>query len=504
MQKRFNIIILSFLIAGTLIHVFYQNCSGSFGGVLFSREKMSQNDPAESGNGDGYFGKPDDGEYVRLNSEKSLNAEIPCVYNMGDVLSNISVLNGVPSLTFDACFDLNYLFTFNDSRFHFSHYNPNFIGFDGKIFEKQPPPPLNNTQAANDIWCYSFENNEGIDVVIKTPKEINENQIAHVISGHWDPFQTSWSSNKSDPFIVTKDQNELSRQYSGQDFSLTVSISSVQDSSRLQKQFNGDLLMNLNNTLIKRSMACYVSNTLPAYQLNLQNILRIWPLNGAKGDILKNTSIVDASKKSEGGVIVDNESANNSTSNGLKFSEGVLGESLLTSGWGSYINVSPIYQQFQTYSIVGWFRSVANDQISGKIYAEYPVNSKQQGCKMSVVLNFPVIGDLTFKIQNREDSFFYVRLTHRGGNNDGNWHHFAVTARINEFKLYVDGIQKDRQLVTEAPDISLCTNQQGSIAYAETQGGIFRVFRGNIDELAIWGRILSNQEILEIYNNQKP
>lgn len=85
-------------------------------------------------------------------------------------------------------------------------------------------------------------------------------------------------------------------------------------------------------------------------------------------------------------------------------------------------------------------------------------------------------------------------LIHGRPANDGAWHHIVATRDDQAFTLYVDGV-KVRQ-----------TSTTGSIRYGSGGAAIGRdgnhdsdYFRGDIDEVAIYGRALAASEILEHY-----
>lgn len=82
---------------------------------------------------------------------------------------------------------------------------------------------------------------------------------------------------------------------------------------------------------------------------------------------------------------------------------------------------------------------------------------------------------------------------------DGEWHHIAVTIdRSDLMSLYVDGSLKDTE------DISDVENSDFQTAYPlhlgrTGDGNIYYYFPGSIDEVKIYGRVLSGDEIEDLY-----
>jgi len=81
--------------------------------------------------------------------------------------------------------------------------------------------------------------------------------------------------------------------------------------------------------------------------------------------------------------------------------------------------------------------------------------------------------------------------------NDGIWHHIYLTrvASSGEVKVYVDGILHD----TATSASGAITTPFYSIGRIEDTGGTSENFNGQIDEVAIFDRILSDAEVLALY-----
>ncbi len=86
---------------------------------------------------------------------------------------------------------------------------------------------------------------------------------------------------------------------------------------------------------------------------------------------------------------------------------------------------------------------------------------------------------------------------------DGRWHHVAVTFRRGgEAVAYIDGVEVNRQPLpttgtTISPGLPTNIGQDGSGSY--TDGGTVTISDGTIDDVGIWRRAISTEEVQEIF-----
>jgi len=79
---------------------------------------------------------------------------------------------------------------------------------------------------------------------------------------------------------------------------------------------------------------------------------------------------------------------------------------------------------------------------------------------------------------------------------DGKWHHILITDANGDLKLYVDGKRDTADLsYTRPANVTLDYSGIGGLARAA--GGSF--FNGSIDEVGMWKRILSPEEVQQVY-----
>ena len=83
--------------------------------------------------------------------------------------------------------------------------------------------------------------------------------------------------------------------------------------------------------------------------------------------------------------------------------------------------------------------------------------------------------------------------------NYGKWYHVVVTVGTKEAKLYLNGILQATKsvLISETPGSGLTIGgYYGAYGFEKAN-----FFEGKIDEIGIWNRVLTNQEVNNLYNN---
>ena len=169
-------------------------------------------------------------------------------------------------------------------------------------------------------------------------------------------------------------------------------------------------------------------------------------------------------------------------------------------GTNDFINTSditgPTDMSAGNFSITAWVKTT--ETAPQAIVAKGKINSPAQGYGLfqtstSNFLRF-TIGDGTTELESRGTKYKF---------NDGKWHFVTGTANITNNKMtisvYVDG-NLDIQQDNGVSSINSITNTNFAAtigAYHDPSIGTF--FNGQIDEVAIWNRTLSSNEITNLY-----
>ncbi len=81
--------------------------------------------------------------------------------------------------------------------------------------------------------------------------------------------------------------------------------------------------------------------------------------------------------------------------------------------------------------------------------------------------------------------------------NDGNWHYAVLTYDGSRLRLYVDGVEVASLNTTAVPDY----NWNTPLTIGKDSNSNSRYFTGDIDEVRIYNRALTAQEVSDAYNN---
>jgi len=189
---------------------------------------------------------------------------------------------------------------------------------------------------------------------------------------------------------------------------------------------------------------------------------------------------------------MDNDSSDsigsaNGTDNNINYDEGLINECAIFNGSNSKIDITSNYYDTifgsSDFSINIWIKSTTNDYSS---FIENEGLGSTAGWAMRGRINstawwFQPYNDSGTGILEDEASF-----------TDGNWHMFTVKRSDTTISAYFDGEYKNQ--ITFLPEIT--ANSGGiKIGYGSAY------LNGNIDEIGIWTKSLSTEEIEELYND---
>lgn len=127
------------------------------------------------------------------------------------------------------------------------------------------------------------------------------------------------------------------------------------------------------------------------------------------------------------------------------------------------------------------------------------ITSLARGSHFNCPLNYNTTG-VTADIGN-------AAITYAGTSpvDDNQWHHYVwildsiVSPKLSDVKVYQDGNYLDQILQSFAPTASLNTLEGQKLIFGHDPWGT-RHFNGSIDDVGIWSRALTQQEITSLYN----
>jgi Concanavalin A-like lectin/glucanases superfamily/Calcineurin-like phosphoesterase len=154
--------------------------------------------------------------------------------------------------------------------------------------------------------------------------------------------------------------------------------------------------------------------------------------------------------------------------------------------------------RLSSFTVATWFKTTANFPSAGGIMVNKGgIGSESAGVNQNYGLWFTPSETLQGGFETTGGTNRYVTSTNTY--NDGQWHHGVVTFdnSNNIVRIFVDGVQVRTLSTTSNPDN---TGSQplriGGNAQSLTEG----FFSGQLDEVGIWNRALTNSEIINLMN----
>ena len=203
------------------------------------------------------------------------------------------------------------------------------------------------------------------------------------------------------------------------------------------------------------------------------NLVGWWPLNDGEGTVAKEASGRGVDGTLNGGPVWS--------------ADGVHGGSLVFDGVDDYIFIDGAYN-LPVYTITIWFRVDAPGQQD--LVSAYAV-----GVQHGILLELGANGTLRylhrFPLGTGGGSNFFTQDTF--DQIDGSWNHAAMVKSADEITLYVNGVN-----VGSAPDNSVFdpTDSFGiALGTLDNERGLARMFNGAMDDIRVFNRDLTQQEI---------
>ena len=153
--------------------------------------------------------------------------------------------------------------------------------------------------------------------------------------------------------------------------------------------------------------------------------------------------------------------------------------------------------RLSSFTISTWFKTTANFPDEGVIVNKGGLGSESSGANQNYGIWFTPSETLQGGFETTGGSNKYVTSTK--AYNDGQWHHGVVTFdnSNNIVRLFVDGVQIGQLSTTSNPDTT--GNKPLRIA-SNSQSLTEDFFIGQIDEVGVWNRALTNAEVTSLMN----
>ncbi|HEY7109056.1 MAG TPA: LamG-like jellyroll fold domain-containing protein, partial [Nitrososphaeraceae archaeon] len=163
---------------------------------------------------------------------------------------------------------------------------------------------------------------------------------------------------------------------------------------------------------------------------------------------------------------------------------------------GSNVQDTPSSSSLQIpkFTVSSWFKTSTNFGTEGFIVNKGGLGTDTAGLNMNYAIWMTSGEQLRAGFETGSGTDNFVTSTARY--NDGLFHYATLTYDGAALRLYVDGAQVATTSTTSSPETSntLPVRVGGNAQTAD------RFFTGNIDEVRIWNRALSAQEVLDTFN----
>jgi hypothetical protein len=462
----------------------YQNCGDLSNRLAFSggsgSKKTGYSTNANGGNGDGYLGKPE-GDFVRTYPDYSCPDQ-PALALGITFQSFLNIANSELVLRSDNCRDLSYRLDLADVQVEFSRYNLDFVGVNAAIMERAEYLTLPHV---TESWCRWSTSTEGFDSIIRLRQQ---DASAQVYVGS-DLDKPTFQAARTPEFLVTRLESANQYHYSAKDFSLTI----MKLANTLGRH-NGQLQVTIDGTTVDKSVSCRMANLERAVPLTDAGLVGLWQFNGPLAAASSASPLIDQSSNGLTATPVDAD-------NTQVFSPGRFKESLNFDGVDDQVRVpaTSSFANLQTLTVVAWLKAAYWPTSGGGIANTGDMSPLTSGWRFFIPGGTNRLGFYA--------AFSGTPLWAGTGSNAvlNGWTQVAVTwdgsANTSGVQFYSNGAPIPMGYpVTEGAGTRVveALNPLTFGGYGD-DGGI--LYRGEMDNVQVFNRILSPAEINNLYIN---
>jgi len=209
-------------------------------------------------------------------------------------------------------------------------------------------------------------------------------------------------------------------------------------------------------------------------------------------DNVSDTTVYDYSGNDNDGTAVDDASWT---------SEGKMGGAFEFDGEGDYIDIGQIeLVHDKSFSISAWVLFYPSDSPSTFILAKTSESTSYKGFGLSVTQD----GKVTSTINEGHSPLKRIGAECNNTIEQGVWKHLTVSYDGSNsylgFNIYIDGQNQDTTNMDEGV-VSDSSVSSDVFIGGRAWSGITNHWNGTIDDVMIWNRSLSADEVAQLYNN---
>ncbi|HOY60272.1 MAG TPA: hypothetical protein PK640_19305, partial [Verrucomicrobiota bacterium] len=152
----------------------------------------------------------------------------------------------------------------------------------------------------------------------------------------------------------------------------------------------------------------------------------------------------------------------------------------------------------ERYTIMFWVKGAAN-QSDRRVFSESNFNDADNDILVNIgTHNSGADGTIDLFYRNSAGTAQMNHLHSAGTAYDNTWHHVALVDLSGAVTVYLDGTNTFTATYTREATLIQDTTSVGAVLRSS---GVAAYFRGTVDELAVWERALSMEEVQEVMNN---
>ncbi len=214
----------------------------------------------------------------------------------------------------------------------------------------------------------------------------------------------------------------------------------------------------------------------------------------------KDSSLVACWKfeEGEGNIVHDTAGKNHGTIHGATWAKGISGHGLKFDGLKDYVSFAKPVITTKEFSISAWARM---DGRGGGVERSNPIFSQRSDPAGDNRCNIYLAAEA-----NSEARSFALIRSNRGSGQElscprpkaGEWHHYVLAVHSKEIIFYIDGLQVGQTPNLQSGDYASAIDYTfiGKHRYDRMDAGFFN---GIIDEVAIFDRAISTDEVQQLY-----
>ena len=153
--------------------------------------------------------------------------------------------------------------------------------------------------------------------------------------------------------------------------------------------------------------------------------------------------------------------------------------------------------QLTTFSVASWFKTSTDFASNAFIVNKGGSGSDTSGQNMNYGISMSTTENIIAEFETRTGADHFITSPNRY--NDGQWHYAVATYDgTTTLRLYIDGVQVASKSTAGAVPDNTGTQPVRIGANSRT---LNQYFTGNADEVRVWNRALTAQEVSDQYNN---